>query len=367
MRFRALSPGDSMPPAAFHQADGQVMTTHALGGAYLLICFIGTALPDPAMQLVQKISRAFAASAQLLFVWPGPPRAIDPGPRSVFDPERRAAIRFGAARLDAPADAPCPAFLALFDPMSRLVAARHLLQDKDMDHILQALAQMPPPARCTGRPLQAPVLYLPRVFAPALCARLIAGYHDGARALTGVMRHIGGQTIGVHDPAFKRRRDYLVRDPALIATIQARIRAAVLPELKKAFGFTATRMERYLVGCYSAGDAGHFAPHRDNTTPATAHRRFAISINLNDDFEGGAVSFPEYGPDGFRAPTGTAVVFGCGLMHAVAPVTQGARYAFLPFVYDEAGAKIRQACQTKPAQKKTAPARGAVLNARVLP
>ncbi len=75
-------------------------------------------------------------------------------------------------------------------------------------------------------------------------------------------------------------------------------------------------MERYLVGCYDAAEGGHFSPHRDNTTPGTAHRRFAISINLNDDFEGGEVSFPEYGPRGF---------------------------AFLPFVYDNAAAAIREA------------------------
>lgn len=344
MRFRAMAPGDAMPSAVFHQADGTVMHTHALGGAYLLICFVGMALSDQALRRVRTLSRRPVARARLLLVWPGPLPAVDQGPHSLFDPERRAASRFGAARLDAPPDAPCPSFLALFDPMSRLITARHLTRDSDVGQILEMLEQMPPPALCTGRPLQAPVLYLPRVFAPELCARLIAQYRERERDLTGVMRHVGGQTIGVHDPAFKRRRDYLVRDQTLIARIQARFRAAVLPELKKAFGFTATRMERYLVGCYSAADTGHFAPHRDNTTPATAHRRFAISINLNDDFEGGAVTFPEYSPEGFRAPAGTALVFGCGLMHAVAPVTQGARFAFLPFVHDEAAARMRQSC-----------------------
>ena len=30
-------------------------------------------------------------------------------------------------------------------------------------------------------------------------------------------------------------------------------------------------------------------------------------------------------------------------MHQVSPVTKGRRYAFLPFVYDDAGAEIREA------------------------
>lgn len=68
-----------------------------------------------------------------------------------------------------------------------------------------------------------------------------------------------------------------------------------------------------------------------------------MSINLNDDFEGGEVSFPEYSPRGFKAPRGGAVIFSCAMLHAVGRVTAGRRYAFLPFLYDDAAAKIREA------------------------
>ena len=102
-------------------------------------------------------------------------------------------------------------------------------------------------------------------------------------------------------------------------------------------------MERYIVGCYTAEDGGHFRPHRDNVTKGTAHRRFAVTINLNDDFDGGELCFPEYGPRSFKPPVGGAVVFGCALLHAVTQVTRGRRYAFLPFLYDDAAAKIREA------------------------
>jgi predicted 2-oxoglutarate/Fe(II)-dependent dioxygenase YbiX len=116
-----------------------------------------------------------------------------------------------------------------------------------------------------------------------------------------------------------------------------------VPEIKKVHQFDVTRMERYIVCCYDAEEGGHFRPHRDNTTRGTAHRRFAVSINLNDDFDGGEVSFPEYGPQSFKPPPGGAVVFSCSLLHAVSRVTRGRRYAFLPFLYDDAAAAIREA------------------------
>jgi predicted 2-oxoglutarate/Fe(II)-dependent dioxygenase YbiX len=102
-------------------------------------------------------------------------------------------------------------------------------------------------------------------------------------------------------------------------------------------------MERYIVCCYAAEDGAYFRAHRENTTKGTAHRRFAVSINLNDDFEGGEVSFPEYGSQSFKLAPGGAVVFSCSLLHAVSKVTSGRRYAFLPFLYDEAAAAVREA------------------------
>jgi predicted 2-oxoglutarate/Fe(II)-dependent dioxygenase YbiX len=103
-------------------------------------------------------------------------------------------------------------------------------------------------------------------------------------------------------------------------------------------------MERYLIACYDAAGGGYFRPHRDNTTNATLHRRFAVTINLNaEDYEGGDLRFPEFGPKSYRAPTGGAVVFSCALMHEALPVTRGKRYAFLPFLYDDAAAAIRSA------------------------
>jgi len=125
--------------------------------------------------------------------------------------------------------------------------------------------------------------------------------------------------------------------------------------IARAYQFQATRIERYIVACYDAAEGGFFHPHRDNETLGTAHRRFACSINLNaEEFEGGDLRFPEFGPRTYRPPTGGAVVFGCNLLHEATPVTRGRRYAFLPFFYDEEGQRTREAnltfVQPDPAQ-----------------
>jgi predicted 2-oxoglutarate/Fe(II)-dependent dioxygenase YbiX len=187
------------------------------------------------------------------------------------------------------------------------------------------------------------VLVLPRVLEPALCGRLVALYEAGGGAESGFMVERDGRTVGVYDDSRKRRRDQPIEDRALQAAIRARIGRRIAPEMRKAFQFDPTRIERYIVACYDGASGGHFRAHRDNTTPATAHRRFAVTVNLNDDFEGGELWFPEFGPRRYRPPAGGAAVFSCSLLHEARPVAAGRRYALLPFLYDDAAARLREA------------------------
>ena len=122
-----------------------------------------------------------------------------------------------------------------------------------------------------------------------------------------------------------------------------RVRRRIVPEIRKAHQFLATRMERYIVACYDGSTGDHFRPHRDNTTRGTAHRRFAVSIALNEDYEGGELVFPEFGPRRHKPRAGAAVVFSCSMLHGVLPVTAGRRYMFLPFLYDDEAARQREA------------------------
>ena len=200
-----------------------------------------------------------------------------------------------------------------------------------------ALAASPP------TPDWAPVVMVPNVLEPELCRRLIALYEAHGGEQSGFMRDVGGKTVELLDPAMKVRRDCPIEDPGLARQLNLRLIHRLNPMIERAFMFKATRVERLIVGCYEAQDGGHFRAHRDNTTRGTAHRRFAVTVNLNaEEYEGGDLMFPEFGARTYRAPTGGAVVFSCSLMHQAMPVTNGRRYAFLPFLYDEEGAKLRE-------------------------
>ncbi|MCC7046714.1 MAG: 2OG-Fe(II) oxygenase [Alphaproteobacteria bacterium] len=233
----------------------------------------------------------------------------------------------------------------VLDPTLRVVAALRLDDPRGHDQRLKSvLAGLPHPDRHAGVELNAPVLIVPRVFELGLCRKLIEIYETGGGEDSGFMREADGKTVSVIDHNFKKRRDCSIEDTDLRAVLMRRIHARLVPEIKKAFQFAVTRMERYLVACYEADSGGYFRPHRDNTTKGTTHRRFAVTINLNAEaYAGGDLRFPEYGSRTYRAPTGGAVVFSCSLLHEATPVTRGRRFAFLPFLYDDAAARHREA------------------------
>lgn len=119
------------------------------------------------------------------------------------------------------------------------------------------------------------------------------------------MSDVGGQTHQVLDRRAKRRQDCTIDDPALLRPLRKALDERVRPEVEKAFGYRFTQVERYIIGCYDGSDRGFFQSHRDNTAKGTAHRKFALSLNLNsDEYEGGALRFPEYGAHLYKPAAG---------------------------------------------------------------
>jgi predicted 2-oxoglutarate/Fe(II)-dependent dioxygenase YbiX len=333
-----LTVGEFAPSFAAATRANPKFHFNTLPGRYVLLAF----MPDDEAARAQALT-AFAAvrprfddgKLTAFFVTTAsenviPPDAI-PGQRWMFDPDNAVGPRFHSG----PA---APAWF-LFDPHLRLLASSPIAQPAP---VFDIIARLPPPTQHAGAPLVAPVMIVPRVFEPDLCRRLIAYYDETGGKPSGVMRDIGGKTVGVLD-GMKRRSDVFVQDEALRGEVLDRLQRNLVPMIWRGFQFRATRLERYLVACYDAQEGGWFNPHRDDESLATAHRRFACSINLNaEDFEGGDLRFPEFGPRTYRPPTGGAVVFSCSLQHAATEVTRGRRYAFLPFLFDEAGARIRE-------------------------
>lgn len=187
-----------------------------------------------------------------------------------------------------------------------------------------------------------PALVLAGIFESALCRDLIADFDRDGGSRSAFKTDRGGRTVEIYNPKRKVRRDYMLRDDELRARCLQRIGERVVPEVAAAFGFRATHMERFMVSCYDAAERGFIGPHRDNGARGTAHRQFAVSLFLNEDFDGGRLRFPELGEDLYAAPAGGAVVFPCSQLHEGMPVTRGTRYMFIPFLFDAEGVRIRE-------------------------
>jgi len=313
----------------------------SLGGRYVLLAFLPPPGPerDAAVEVVRRHARHFREDLRVFFGVLPDRESFETAPKDLplrwFDDSEGHIRRL--FRAEGPDGAVEPQWVAI-DPSLRVIGVGPLDRGEAM---LAGLVRLGHPDDHAGVPLHAPVLIVPRIFEPALCRELIDLYDTQGGRPSGVMREVNGKTVGVLD-TFKKRRDANVDDPDLQNRTRARVAHRLMPEIEKAFRFKVTRIERYIVACYDADEGGYFQPHRDNTTAGTAHRQFAVSINLNDDFDGGDLRFPEFGSRTYRAPVGGAVVFSCALLHEATPVTRGRRYAFLPFLYDEASARIRE-------------------------
>ena len=352
MTNRLLHPGDPAPWFTAASPSNQQYRFNTVAGRYVLMGFFGSAGHQNTQNALAKLRehRTLFDEQHLVFYGVSIDRqdqaenriAEDlPGLRVLWDFDQALSRLYGAID-DSSAqngNVPYKPFWLLLDPMLRCIA---LLPLNETEKVMRLVVGLPPKDQHAGTELTAPALILPRIFEPQLCKLLIDMYEKDGGVESGFMRDVDGKTVSIIDHSHKRRSDYEIVDDKIKQALRTRILRRVVPEIKKAFQFHATRMERYIVACYDAQTQGHFRAHRDNTTKGTAHRRFAVTINLNaEDFQGGTLSFPEFGTRQYKAPTGGAVVFSCSLMHQAAPVTKGTRYAFLPFLYDDAAAEIR--------------------------
>jgi predicted 2-oxoglutarate/Fe(II)-dependent dioxygenase YbiX/peroxiredoxin len=308
------------------------------GGRHVLLLFFGTAA-NPACAAGLRLVEANAAlldgeRAAFIGVTVDPGDVAQgrlatldrPGMHLFVDADRRVSTLYGAVTHGA-TEATFNPYWLLLDPMLRVAGIFSLRFGDEAIAALRRRLAVPP---AEGH---APVLVLPDILDPDFAAHLIDLHdRDGGRE-TGIMRRVGERTVEVQQHDVKRRRDYLIQD----AAVQARLRDAVMqrlvPVIARCFQYRPGEIERYIVSCYDTRDGAHFAPHRDNTTPVTAHRRFAVTINLNDEYDGGDLCFPEFGTRRYRAPRGGAIVFSCSLLHEVTRMTAGRRYATLPFLY----------------------------------
>ena len=342
--------GDRVPWFSAPLMTGGSFDLHVSAGRWVVLSFLGSpANPRAQAELAELVSQADVFREDHLVVgcvFTGRPddvaklAAISSNALFLLADDDGAISRsFGAAAM--------PRTIVL-DPMLRAVA--DIAWDFPQGHaetVRGVLRNLPAVDDSAGVPMSAPALIVPRVFSFELCDFLMQFYEQQGGEDSGFQFDIAGKTTTLSDWRLKRRSDVILAAPEIRDLIRTQIVRRLLPEIERYFQFQATRMDRYIVACYDSEVGGHFHRHRDNVNAGAQHRRFALSINLNNNFEGCDLMFPEFGRKTYRPPEGGALVFSCGALHQVTPVTTGRRYAFLAFLYGEEDAKKREANNAK--------------------
>lgn len=329
----ALESGDRAPPFTLTDREGSGIRLYseATGAPIILVFVTGAAETAVDGEITNP------KGAKTLVITDGNPEATGPLTKDcpeLFDKSGETTAAYGVSNgttvilLDANLRV-----VETFAPGSTSVAAR-LAEHLDTLVITET-------ASATR---QAPVLLIPRVFDPDTCRLLMDHFETEGGEEGNTVRVIDGEIVRAPNFDAKRRRDVSITDPHMISLLQGLMSRRVLQELYRAFQVKMTYVEEFKLGCYEAENSGFFRAHRDNTTPATRHRQFAMTLNLNaDDFEGGELRFPEFGNSLYKPATGEAIVFSCTLMHEVMPMLRGRRYTLLSFLHDDTGEEIRSA------------------------
>lgn len=349
-----LSAGEPAPwfSAANGRDHADMLTFDELAGRYIVLFFFGSAASPNVAGTLAALSRRddlFGRERSLLVGISNDPddfdqahvRPRDPGQLFLLDSSGFAAKKYGLAD---PAKTVIPAAIRpaafILSPALQIIEIVQLAEPPAfvarIASLLTERLAIPPAAQ------NAPVLIVPTVFDHGFCRQLVDQYEaEGGREIGLIEKD--GKIVERTDFNYRKRLDYYISDGLALQRTKELLERRLLPIVYRAFQFPTTRIERYLIGCYDAATGGYFRPHRDNTAPVVAHRRFAVTINLNEGYEGGDLCFPEFGWQTFRTSPGDAIVFSCSLLHEVRPVTRGRRYAFVSFFYDERSQKMRDA------------------------
>lgn len=333
-----LTVGDIVPPVALEAPDGSpvALDGDTIAGNYILLVLSSDPIGEAARGVLGQVGAAqdeIAGAGGMAFLV----LRQDPGDLSLPFPivSDRAGILFEAFGAAASG-----VTTLLIRPNHHVMAI--FGADVD-DHAAAALAMIRDdaenraPREITRHP---PVLIVPDVLSREDCDHLISIFNfkgniwvdpgDGPQNMTDDYK------MRIPDYGREDRIDHWIINQETHEFVTNRFKARLFPEIEKAFHYKITRVERYRIGNYKGERGGEAHGHRDNTAEHVAHRRFAASINLNSEqFEGGALRFPEYGGHLYRPETGAAIVFSSSVLHEPLHVTEGQRFVLLSFLFGD--------------------------------
>ena len=344
---RNVEQGDIAPPVALPKLGGGEfkLVDDSVAGDFNIFVLMGhdpAANETAAAEFVAAREQLEKHGARAYFVGAGkkPPELQVDADTVLLDSEGKAFAAFGQ---QAPFGRPISA-----GPTTVLVSPnRHVLRLLKEDRpghagiVLDVLAAQSELRAEQPYRMHPPVLLVPDVFSPADCTHLMSVYAmQGQEFVEPGHNKLQNRTTDckMRIPDYGRgdRIDHWVINPETQNYIDERITKRLLPEIHKAFHYRVTKHERYRIACYEGERGGKAHGHRDNSSPQSAYRRFAVTINLNSDqYEGGEIWFPEFSEQSYKPPAGAAILFSCSLLHEVLHMREGRRFALLGFLFGE--------------------------------
>lgn len=171
-----------------------------------------------------------------------------------------------------------------------------------------------------------PYLLIDNVFSPKLLDKILTYYNNN------ITRHTTHNTT-------TKNRHHIHPDRELEIEIDNKLSRSLFPEIKKIFYFDVKYREAYKICSYDSDTNGRFHSHRDTPSPYQ-HRKFAMSLILTDDYEGGEFELPEYNFK-IKPKANSALIFPGICSHKVNPVTKGSRKAIISFFCSEIEGKTK--------------------------
>ena len=222
--------GEAAPWFVTRSGDIEYFHLSSLGGRHVVLCFPGV-WADEAQ-----------AAIDLAAAWAGSVVELHAVAFAVVPPDAVAGInaRQPGLRLfhDTPAGAITQGYgigpeggWIVLDTLLRVLIRAPLSEGPA---VLARVKALPPTGLMGSVEQPAPVLTVPNVFEPEFCRRLITLYQADGGQDSGYMRERDGKTVGVIDYNFKRRRDMLITDPAVVAEARVRIEKRLLPMITRA-------------------------------------------------------------------------------------------------------------------------------------